>query len=127
MEKINKINNLVSDFKKTNGAGVIFPFALLGFVFLVFVYIVLGLYLMVDFVRKELHKILKSEIDNASNGVQIVKYWFGFPYVMLFYFVSVIVGLLLICFYLITAASFYVSSCGAFKPELQLFDNITME
>ena len=67
--------------------------------------------------KNELHNVLKPEFDNASGGAQVVKYLYGFIYVVLFNFITVSFGAILAILYFLSALSFFVSSVGKYKAN----------
>ena len=117
MEKINLINNICKKIFNTKYWFALFPFAIVSLFLLLVYYILASIYLLFDIIKLELKFILLKDSDNESNGVQIVKYLFGFFYVVYFNLITVIIAIPLGIIYYLIAIMIFVSSLGRVKTS----------
>ena len=112
MQKIIKMNCLIKEIFKSPKNFLIFPFAIIGCVFIAIFYAFCPLYMLADFFENELNSILKADSEKDSNGVRVVKYLLGFAFVVFFNFYRAIMSLPLAISYFIASISFTLSSIG---------------
>ena len=115
MKRLELINNLVKETLKTNNWFLIFPFAIIAIVLTGVYYVLISLYLLFDLIKLEIKSPLNKENENEPNGVQIVKYIFGFGLVIYFNLITAIFSIVLGIIYFIIVVSLFISSIGKVK------------
>ncbi len=115
MEKIKKTNELLENVFSSGKNFVIFPFSLIGLVFIGLFYLFSPFYMLAELFVRELNSILKADSENDSNGAQIVKNLIGFGLVVAFNFLRAVLLLPLATGYFIASISFVISSIGRFR------------
>jgi hypothetical protein len=115
MEKIKKTNELLENVFSSGKNFVIFPFSLIGLVFIGLFYLFSPFYMLAELFVRELNSILKADSENDSNGAQIVKNLIGFGLVVAFNFLRAVLLLPLATGYFIASISFVISSIGRLR------------
>lgn len=93
MKKIETMNCLLKDIFKTPKNFILFPFAIVGCVFIVIFYAFCPFYMLAELFVNELRSIVQTDSEKDSNGAQIVKNLIGFGFVVMFNFFRAIMSL----------------------------------
>ena len=115
MKKIQTMNGLLKDVFNSPKNFILFPFAIIGCVFIVIFYVCCPFYMLAELFVNELHSIIKADGENDSNGAQVVKNLIGFGFVIMFNYLRSILAILLAIGYFMTSVAFTISSIGNLK------------
>jgi len=115
MKKIQTMNCLLKDIFKTPKNFILFPFAIVGCVFIVVFYALCPFYMLAELFVNELRSILKADGEKDTNGAQVVKNLIGFGFVVMFNFFRAVMSLPLAMGYFMTSIAFTLSSMGSIK------------
>ena len=115
MKKIETMNCLLKDIFKTPKNFILFPFAIVGCVFIVIFYAFCPFYMLAELFVNELRSIVQADSEKDSNGVQIVKNLIGFGLIVMFNFFRAVMSLPLAIGYFMTSIAFTISSIGNVK------------
>lgn len=115
MERILCFTALLKRVFATKGWWYIAPFALIGLVFSGLFYILSPFYMIFDYVRLEIKKILYNDNEGLSGAAQFVKFMIGFFAYMLSAVLVIIVSIPLAMAYFLVFIAFFVSSIGRFR------------
>ena len=115
MKKIETMNCLLKDIFKTPKNFILFPFEIVGCVFIVIFYAFCPFYMLAELFVNELRSILKVDNEKDTNGAQLVKNLIGFGFVVMFNFFRAIMSLPLAISYFMTSIAFSISSIGNIK------------
>ena len=115
MKKIETMNCLLKDIFKTPKNFILFPFAIVGCVFIVIFYTFCPFYMLAELFVNELRSIVQADSEKDSNGAQIVKNLIGFGLIVMFNFFRAVMSLPLAIGYFMTSIAFTISSIGNVK------------
>ena len=115
MKKIASMNGLVKEIFKSPKNFIVFPFSIVGIVFVGYFYLLTPFYMLSELFLSELRSIIVLDNDKDSNGAQIVKNLLGFGIVVVFNFLRAIMTIPLAICYFMTSIMFLLSSLGSVK------------
>lgn len=109
------------------GWWVIFPFALVGLVFAGLFFIFSPLYMLYDFARVSVKKLLYNDNENLSAAAQFVKFLIAFGMYALLYGLTILFSCLLAIGYFLAFCSFFISSAFRLRENPFAFHSVAIE
>ena len=110
MKKIELMNSLLKEIFKTPKNFILFPFAMVAFLFIAVFYFVCPFYMLFDLIVNELRSILENDGENTHWAVLIVRNIIGFGFVVAFNLFKTLLLVPLALSYFMTSCLFTISS-----------------
>ena len=112
MEQIQCFTDYMKKVFSTKGWWYIFPFALVGFVLAGLFYIYSPVFMLLDYIRFELKRLIYKDLEGVSGAGQFVILFFCYSVYMSFLISTVMCLIPLAIFYFLTYCFFFISSLG---------------
>lgn len=112
MEQILCFTDYMKKAFKTKGWWYVCPFALVGIVIAGVFYIYSPIFMLIDYIRYEMRRMLYKDLEGVSGAAQFIILFFVYTTYMTFFVTTVILLLPMAVFYFLTYCFFFVSSLG---------------
>lgn len=115
MKKIETMNSLMRNIFSSPKNFILFPFALVAFVFIAVFYIICPFYMLFDLLTNEVRSILENNQENTHWATLVVRNIAGFGVVVVFNLLRVILLIPLALSYFMTSSLFTISSLAKIR------------